>query len=137
MAVEPIRLGAVTVQAGEAVVVSLLHGNRDATTWQQPEQLCPAGAQDAVHLTFGHGVHRCLGATLARLQLRIVLDRLLRRFPGLCIDPGPGPVVWKEGLSIRGLARLRVAWSPVPSASPAPPLPVASVASSASPMEAI
>ncbi len=137
VAVEPIRLGAVTVQAGEAVVVSLLHGNRDATTWQQPEQLCPAGAQDAVHLTFGHGVHRCLGATLARLQLRIVLDRLLRRFPGLCIDPGPGPVVWKEGLSIRGLARLRVAWSPVPSASPAPPLPVASVASSASPMEAI
>jgi cytochrome P450 len=114
VAVEPIQLGAVTVQAGEAVVVSLLHCNRDATAWQQPDQLCPQD-RDATHLTFGHGVHRCLGATLARLQLRIVLDGLLRRFPGLRIDAGPEPVVWKEGLSIRGLARLRVAWLPPPS----------------------
>jgi cytochrome P450 len=109
VAVEPIQLGAVTVGAGEAVVVSLLHGNRDAQVWPRPERLCPRG-NDAVHLTFGHGVHRCLGASLARLQLRIVLERLLRRFPGLRIAPGPESVVWKEGLSIRGLAHLRVEW---------------------------
>jgi cytochrome P450 len=55
-------------------------------------------------------VHRCLGATLARLQLRIVLERLLSRFPLLRLDSGPDAVVWKQGLSIRGLAGLRVAW---------------------------
>jgi cytochrome P450 len=109
VAVEPIALGDVTVQAGEAVVVSLLHGNRDGRTWQQPQRVCPHG-QDGVHLTFGHGLHRCLGAPLARLQLRIVLDRLLRRFPALRIASGPDAVVWKEGLSIRGLKALRVEW---------------------------
>lgn len=113
VAVEPIQLGAVTVQTGEAVVVSLLHGNRDAETWAWPQRLCPhdhSRTGTAVHLTFGHGVHRCLGAPLARLQLRIVLEGLLRRFPGLRIAAGPESVVWKEGLSIRGLARLRVQW---------------------------
>lgn len=109
VAVEPVQLGAVTVQAGEAVVVSLLHGNRDTETWARPRRLCPRG-HAAAHLTFGHGVHRCLGAPLARLQLRIVLERLLLRFPALRIAPGPESVVWKEGLSIRGLARLRVEW---------------------------
>lgn len=109
VAVEPVQLGAVTVQAGEAVVVSLLHGNRDPKTWARPDRLSPAGHGE-VHLTFGHGVHRCLGAPLARLQLRIVLERLLTRFPALRVDPGPESVVWKEGLSIRGLARLRVQW---------------------------
>jgi cytochrome P450 len=107
--VAPVQLGAVTVQVGEAVVVSLLHGNRDAETWERPGSLFPQG-HDAPHLTFGHGVHRCVGAPLARLQLRIVLERLLRRFPDLRVAAGPESVLWKEGLSIRGLARLRVEW---------------------------
>ncbi|MFV2098691.1 cytochrome P450 [Micromonospora sp. LOL_014] len=109
VAVEPVRLGDVTVQPGEAVVVSLLHGNRDVEVWARPDGLHPQ-ENDAVHLTFGHGVHRCLGAPLARLQLRIVLDRLLRRFPGLRLADVPEPVVWKQGLSVRGLAALRVQW---------------------------
>jgi cytochrome P450 len=122
VAAEPVQLGGVTIQAGEGVVVSLLHGNRDAGVWTEPAAVCPYGhgsatahaastSHNAVHLTFGHGVHRCLGAPLARLQLRIVLDRLLRRFPDLRVAPGPDSVVWKEGLSIRGLARLRIEWS--------------------------
>jgi cytochrome P450 len=109
VAVEPVQLGPVTVDAGAAVVVSLLHANRDAGAWARPDRVCPR-TNDAVHLTFGHGVHRCLGAQLAKLQLRIALERLLRRFPGLRIASGPEPVVWKEGLSIRGLATLRVEW---------------------------
>jgi len=109
VALEPVELGPVTVQPGEAVVVSLLHGNRDPKAWARPEGVCPA-EHGAVHLTFGHGVHRCLGATLARLQLVVALRRLLHRFPDLRLDPGPDAVVWKQGLSIRGLAGLRVAW---------------------------
>jgi cytochrome P450 len=109
VAVETVELGDVTVRAGEAVVVSLLHGNRDSGVFQDPEHLMPRG-RDAVHLTFGHGVHRCLGAPLARLQVQIVLDRMLRRFPALRLASGPDAVVWKDGLATRGLSRLRVDW---------------------------
>ncbi|AQT74920.1 MULTISPECIES: cytochrome P450 [Streptomyces] len=109
VAVEPVPLGSVTVQAGEGVIVSLLHGNRDGRTFPEPGLLDPQG-RDAAHLTFGHGVHRCLGAPLARLQLQIVLGRLTRRFPTLRTAAGPDAVVWKDGLGTRGLARLRVEW---------------------------
>ncbi|MEU7282892.1 cytochrome P450 [Streptomyces sp. NPDC045431] len=110
VAVEPVPLDGVTIAAGEAVVVSLLHGNRDGKVFAEPEHLVPEG-RDAVHLTFGHGVHRCLGAPLAKLQVQIVLERLLRRFPELRPAAGaPEPVVWKDGLLTRGLSRLLVEW---------------------------
>ena len=109
VATEAVPLGDVTVQAGEGVMVSLLHGNRDARTFTEPERLAAEG-RDAVHLTFGHGVHRCLGAPLARLQLRIVLDRLSQRFPTLRLASGPNPFAWKDGQATRGLSRLLVDW---------------------------
>ncbi|MGW4729257.1 cytochrome P450 [Streptomyces shenzhenensis] len=109
VALQPVRLGNVTVQAGEAVMVAPLHGNRDAKVFAEPETLRLTG-QDTAHLTFGHGVHRCLGAPLARLQVRIVLERLLRRFPTLRLAAVDTPVVWKEGLATRGLSQLLVDW---------------------------
>jgi cytochrome P450 len=109
VAVEAVPLGDVTIQPGEVVIVSLLHGNRDGSAFTMPERLNP-GAHKAVHLTFGHGVHRCLGAPLARIQVQVVLDRLPRRFPTLRLASSPGAVVWKDGLSIRGLSRLVVEW---------------------------
>jgi cytochrome P450 len=109
VAVAEVRLGDVTVQPGEAVIVSLLDANRDGRTFAEPATL--EADRAGHHLTFGHGTHRCPGAPLARLQVQIVVDRLLRRFPGLRLATGPDdPVVWKDGLGTRGLARLRVAW---------------------------
>ncbi|MDX3763692.1 cytochrome P450 [Streptomyces sp. AK02-04a] len=109
VALQPVQLGSVTVQAGEAVMVAPLHGNRDAKVFIEPEMLNLVG-HDAAHLTFGHGVHRCLGAPLARLQVRIVLERLLRRFPTLRLAAVDTPVTWKEDLATRGLSRLLVDW---------------------------
>jgi cytochrome P450 len=88
--------GGVLVRAGEAVVVSLLHANRD------PDR--------KAHLTFGAGAHYCLGASLARLQLRTALEALARRFPGLRLATGTGAVAWHEGFITRGLNRLMVSW---------------------------
>lgn len=112
VAVEDVELGGITVRAGEAVVVSLLHGNRDGRIFADPDHL--RDDRTAAHLTFGHGVHRCLGAPLARLQVRIALTRLFEFFPALRISEG-GPaaapsVVWKDGLITRGLSSLRVSW---------------------------
>ncbi|WP_225726852.1 MULTISPECIES: cytochrome P450 [unclassified Nocardia] len=100
VATEDVELGGTTIAAGAAVVVSLLHCNGlfDETT------------NPTTHLTFGHGLHRCLGAPLARLQLRIALARLLRRFPGLRLADGPDAVRWKAGLATRRLTALSVEW---------------------------
>ncbi len=109
VAVEPLSLGAVTIDKGDVVIVSLVHGNHDAKIFGKPSLLLPEGRK-SVHLTFGHGAHRCLGAPLARLQVQTVLARLIRRFPELRLVPGPDAVAWKEGLAIRGHTRLFVAW---------------------------
>lgn len=108
VAVEDLVLGGTTVRRGEAVIVSLLHCNHDA------EAFCTSGAKtDArrpAHLTFGHGAHRCMGAPLVLLQMKIALTRLWQRFPGLRLAPGDGALVWREGLATRGVSRLVVEW---------------------------
>lgn len=109
VAVESLSLGAVTIDKGDVVIVSLLHGNHDAKVFAQPSLLLPEGRK-SVHLTFGHGVHRCLGAPLAQLQVQTVLAGLIRRFPELRLIPGPDGAAWKEGLAIRGHTRLLVEW---------------------------
>ncbi|EPH39255.1 putative Cytochrome [Streptomyces aurantiacus JA 4570] len=109
VATEPVRLGSALVRAGDAVVVSLLNGNRDGKVYPDPEFLEPEG-RDPVHLTFGHGLHRCLGAPLGRIQLQIVFARLVGRFPGLRFADLPEPAVWKDGMGTRGFARIHVDW---------------------------
>jgi nocardicin N-oxygenase len=109
VAVEAVPLGEVTVQPGEGVVVSLLDANRDHVAFPEPTAL-RVDRPGPAHLTFGHGAHRCLGAPLAGLQVRIAVKLLLRRFPGLRLDPSPDAVLWKKGFATRGLSRLRVTW---------------------------
>lgn len=109
VATQTVPLGDTTVHAGEAVVVSLLDANRDPKAFPDPG-LWEPGGRDAVHLTFGHGVHRCPGAPLARLQTQIVLSGLIRRFPALRLYRGPEAVIWKDGLGTRGLSQLLIEW---------------------------
>ncbi|PSM42992.1 cytochrome P450 [Streptomyces dioscori] len=108
VATEDLVLGGTTVRQGEAVIVSLLHCNHDA------EVFCPSGkqrhARRPAHLTFGHGAHRCMGAPLVLLQMKIALTRLWQRFPGLRLAPGDESLVWSEGLATRGVSKLIVEW---------------------------
>jgi cytochrome P450 len=108
VAVQDVELAGVRIAAGDGVVVSLLHGNRDRAVFPAPERFDPA-ARSAAHLTFGHGTHYCLGAPLARLQVRLALDALLRRLPKLALADADA-VGWKDGLAMRGLSRLSVTW---------------------------
>ncbi|MEE1808106.1 cytochrome P450 [Streptomyces sp. BE133] len=112
VALEDVELGDISIRAGEAVVVSLLHGNRDDRAFAEPEIL--REDRSAAHLTFGHGIHRCLGAPLARLQVRTALLQLFAFFPALRLaedEPtARSAVVWKDGLITRGLDSLRVTW---------------------------
>jgi cytochrome P450 len=95
---EPVELGGVTIAAGERVVAYLGAGNRDPRRFPDAEALVLDRADNAP-LSFGGGIHYCLGAPLARLEAQVALPALARRFPGLALDGDP---VRRDSLSIRG-----------------------------------
>jgi cytochrome P450 len=68
--------------------------------------------RDNPHLGYGHGIHYCLGAPLARLEGRIALARLLTRLPDLRLATDPAELRWRGGLIMRGLRTLPVAFTP-------------------------
>jgi cytochrome P450 len=108
-ATEDIEVGGVLVRAGEPVIGSLSSANRDETVFADPDRL-DLGRQANPHLGFGHGVHHCVGAQLARMELQVGIASLIRRFPGLRIAGPEGELPWKSGMIVRGLSSLPVAW---------------------------
>jgi cytochrome P450 len=102
---EPVELGGIAVEAGERVVAYLGAGNRDPERFEDPDELRLDRADNAP-LSFGGGIHYCLGASLARLEAQVALPALLRRFPRLA---PAGPPRRRDSLSIKGFTELRVA----------------------------
>jgi len=109
IATADVEVGGVTVRAGEAVVPARPAANRDPAVFTDPDRLDIARMPNP-HLTFGAGIHFCLGAQLARLELQIVLDAVLRRFPDLRLAVPTTELQWRQGLTQRGLAALPVRW---------------------------
>jgi cytochrome P450 len=103
---EAMEIGGTIVPAGEIVVVSLLSANRDEKRFPDAAELRLDRPQNP-HMAFGHGIHYCLGAPLARLEARVAFSKLLARFPGLRLatDEEPG---WRPGLLLRGHQALPV-----------------------------
>lgn len=108
-ALEDVTVGGQLVRAGEHVVVSLPMANRDPALTASPDRFDPARAPSA-HLAFGHGIHHCLGAALARMELGIGYSALLSRFPHLRLAAPPAEVPFRLHTTAYGLERLPVAW---------------------------
>ncbi|MEW2416095.1 cytochrome P450 [Streptomyces sp. NPDC046866] len=106
---EELRLGGSTIPAGATVVVSLGAADRDPGRYADPDAFDIRRAPQG-HLAFGHGLHFCLGAPLARMEGKIAIRGLLERFPGLAEDPAAGAPVWVTGSLMRGVSRLPVRW---------------------------
>ncbi len=104
---EPVRVGEVEIPAGEFVLVSLGSADRDGTRFADPDRL-DVTRQASGHLAFGHGIHHCLGAPLARLEGQIAFDRLFARFPKLSLAVPADQLRWRNSTLIRGLERLPV-----------------------------
>ncbi|MGH3916629.1 MAG: cytochrome P450 family protein [Pseudonocardiaceae bacterium] len=104
---EPVEIGGTVIPAGEMVSPGLLAANRDPSRITDPKVLDVTRAQHP-HLTFGHGIHHCLGAPLARLEGRIALGSLLARFPHLRLAVPPGDLTWRPGVLMHGLTTLPV-----------------------------
>jgi cytochrome P450 len=108
-ATEDLELGGVRIRAGEPVLGSLSSANRDGEVFPEPDRVDLARPHNP-HIGFGHGVHHCVGAQLARMELQVALGVLLRRLPGLALAVGEADLKWKSGLLVRGLRSLPVTW---------------------------
>jgi cytochrome P450 len=104
-----VELSGVTIPAGSTVIPSLHSANRDAALLADPDRFDVA-RPPAPHLTFGHGIHRCIGAPLARLELEVAYLALLRRLPGLRPAAPPESLDWKTGVTTVGPSALPVTW---------------------------
>ncbi|WP_323380050.1 cytochrome P450 family protein, partial [Streptomyces alkaliphilus] len=107
---EPVRFGEVTVPAGEGLLVILASVGRDPAHAPDADRFDILRDSRPPHLSFGHGIHFCLGAPLARLEARIALRALLERCPELAPDTGPREIRHRVSLIVRGPERLPVRW---------------------------
>lgn len=98
-------LAGVSISAGEAVFVSIAAANRDPRRFPDPD-LFDIGRSDNEHLTFGGGIHYCLGATLARAEAQVIFATLAKRFPKMRL--AGEAVEWRGTISFRGPKAVRV-----------------------------
>jgi cytochrome P450 len=110
-ATAPLSIGGVDIPVGDPVLVVLAAADRDPARFDRPDTLDLA-RRDNPHLGFGHGIHYCIGAPLARLEGQRALATLLTRLPDLRLAAEPGELRWRGGLIMRGLRELPVSFTP-------------------------
>ncbi|MBG0565559.1 cytochrome P450 family protein [Actinoplanes aureus] len=103
---EDIDIAGVTVPRGETVLLVVGAANRDPDAFAGPGEVTPGRASG--HLSFGHGIHYCVGAPLARLELEIAIGTVRRRFPGMRLAVPADELRWRPSFRVRGLVALPV-----------------------------
>jgi cytochrome P450 len=106
---EDVAFGGVTIAAGELVLLGLRSANRDAHRFPAPDRFDVTRLPNP-HLTFGFGPRFCLGAPLARMELRVLFGALLRRCPELALAAPPDQLRPRTDLLTGGLQALPVTW---------------------------
>ncbi|MFF5205776.1 cytochrome P450 [Streptosporangium sp. NPDC000396] len=108
-ALEDVELDGRLIKAGQSVMLALTAANRDQERFDAPGTL-DVTRPSTGHLSFGHGVHQCLGQQLARTEMSIAYPALLRRFPGLRLAVPPEQVPMRTNMAVYGVDRLPVTW---------------------------
>jgi cytochrome P450 len=109
LALEDVELGGVTIPEGAKVMLHYGSANRDEAYFADPDRFDVHRAGADRHLAFGKGIHFCLGAPLARLEMKVALPMLLERLPNLRFA-GERPFDRAEVFFARGLSRLELEW---------------------------
>jgi cytochrome P450 len=104
---EPVEIGGVTIPAREWVLCATASANRDPDRFPGADTL-DVGRDAGGHVAFGHGIHFCLGAPLARLEGEVAFGALLSRFPSLSLAADPATLRWRRSSLIHGLETLPV-----------------------------
>ena len=107
-ALEDVNVGGKDIKKGETIFCLLGAANRDPAVYADPDRL-DLTREGARPLSFGGGVHYCLGAQLARIEAEIAIATLLRRLPDLTLDR-PGEPDWCQTFVLRGLSTLPASW---------------------------
>ncbi|WP_406051944.1 cytochrome P450 [Kribbella sp. NBC_00889] len=105
--VEDVEIDGVVIPAGETVLLGISSANRDAERFPDPDRVDFDRAVGG-HLALGHGIHYCLGAPLARLEIAIALEALLDHVPGLHLGVPRSDLRWRDSIRTRGLHALPV-----------------------------
>ena len=105
----PVDLAGVALPAGARLLLLLGSANHDEDVFDRPGELDLGRANARDHLSFGFGIHFCLGAALARLEVKVALEVLTERLPGLRLTSGQ-ELDFHPNLSFRGPSRLLVEW---------------------------
>jgi cytochrome P450 len=104
-----VELGGTALSAGAPLLLLFGSGNRDETVFARPDEVDLDRPNVRDHLAFGRGLHSCPGAPMARAEIRVALETLVRRLPGLRLADGYRPV-YIASYFFRGLESLDVTW---------------------------
>ncbi|MFC9682759.1 cytochrome P450 [Streptomyces sp. NPDC056948] len=110
-ALEDITIGDTVIPAGGRVWISIASANRDDREFPSPDSFTPG--RPSTHLAFGHGIHYCLGAPLARLEAEIAIGSLLEHFPALELGLPLEELAWWPSFHKRGLRSLPIRTRPL------------------------
>ncbi|MCO1658590.1 cytochrome P450 [Pseudonocardia humida] len=111
VALKPVRIGDREVKPGAVVVCSLSAANRDPALRPDADRFDPS-LPSTRHLAFGHGIHRCVGAELGKIELRAALPALVRRFPHLRLAADAGSLPFRRSSIVHGIDSLPVRLGP-------------------------
>jgi cytochrome P450 len=106
-AAEDLPIGDIVIPAGERVLIATSSADRDPDQFPDPDRL-DIGRDTSAHLAFGHGIHYCLGAPLARMEAEVALGALLARFPRMSLAVPPRELRWRPVSPMNGLEALPV-----------------------------
>jgi cytochrome P450 len=109
VAMEDVELAGKKIAKGESVLCLLGSANRDAEVYPDRPESLDITRPNVKPLSFGGGIHFCLGAQLARMEAEIAISTLLRRIPGLRIDNVDNPE-WRPTFVLRGLKAMPASW---------------------------
>ena len=102
------EIGGISLEKGQSVICLLGSANRDAEVYSDPDRL-DITRRDVRPMSFGGGIHYCVGAQLARIEAEVAIPTLLRRLPNLRLDDVEHPD-WRQTFVLRGLNRLPASW---------------------------
>jgi cytochrome P450 len=105
---KPFTVHDTTIEPGQRIITLLASANRDERQFENPDQL-DITRENNKHLAFGHGVHYCEGAPLARLEGQIAIPVLVQQMPSLRLRGTADTLRWRAGMTVRGLEALPVA----------------------------
>ncbi|MGI8649586.1 MAG: cytochrome P450 [Rubrobacter sp.] len=107
---KPVEIAGVEIPAGERILVLLGSANRDGAVFENPDAFDVRTKNAKKHLSFSQGVHFCLGAPLARLEMKIALQQLTERLPDLRLAPEDQSLTFNSNISFRGPGELYAKW---------------------------